>query len=279
MSLPDDDTLARLMALLDGELDEEEREALEARLAEDAQLGQWLSEAREALALMEAAPPPEAPADFEDQVRRRLRRRSRGRVFAPPAQTTGAWMFIVLSGLFLMLWWWLIRQPGLGTLWDAEEPAAEAPAPGDGPPAGQAPEPTPDARPEDGSPEARRGSPPARPVSVMAPRMQAWAYVVHVDAGHDATSLDARLREWAGGRRVLRTRHGWLMHVRQPQAAAWAQRLAPLGEVERRHIEVRDSQADVPLEIRYAAEVHPRAEPVELNSPRAEGGQRDPDTE
>jgi hypothetical protein len=81
----DDQTLERIIAWIDGDLDPTAREAFEDELAQDADLQDAVDAYRstmEALPALEV----EAPPDFEQRVQRRIRRRSRGRFFNPDAQ-------------------------------------------------------------------------------------------------------------------------------------------------------------------------------------------------
>lgn len=73
----------RLNDYIDGELDDDERAALEAELERDAQLRAELRELRDTLGALQglAAAPQPAPEAFAMDVERRIRTRSRGRFF------------------------------------------------------------------------------------------------------------------------------------------------------------------------------------------------------
>lgn len=96
--------LERLCAWLDGELSEEEVQALEARLANEPALARELEALKATLGAVEALEVPEPPPAFSDKVRRRIRRRSRGRYFGGQRRATfsleaTAWALLIVLGI------------------------------------------------------------------------------------------------------------------------------------------------------------------------------------
>ncbi len=99
-----------LSALLDGELPEDQRRAVEAHLAECEVCRRNLESLRRTMDLVSGLPPRPAPSHFAEAVRRNLRRTSRRRRWNAarrleekvPYETMAILMLLVLLAIFFM---------------------------------------------------------------------------------------------------------------------------------------------------------------------------------
>lgn len=255
----DDQTLERIIAWTDGELDDEARADFEAELERDEALREAVASYR---ATLDALPTlnVEAPVDFEQRVQRRIRRRSRGRFFNPEAQQQrmqaavfAAIAALLLGGIALFSSSGPIRllwtdegsgevAPGEGSGEDAtgEDPTAPSDAPpadedadtttGDGVTPARLTDPP---RPDPGTPEAGSGAATSG-LETVDPMRVSWAYTVQTDMDIDA--LRTRLGD-EFGRAVRIADGGFEVVVPAREHAETLRALGRLGEVSRERVE------------------------------------------
>lgn len=242
----DDQTLERIIAWTEGELDDDAHAAFEAELDRDPAL-QAAVDAY--MATIDALPTldVEAPADFEQRVQRRIRRRSRGRFFNPEQQQQrmqaavfAAIAALVLGGIALFS-----SSGPIRLLWTDEGSGESAPDEGssDGSGGRLHDEPTPTG-PSDGPdavPEPAAGAPSLPGVSAqdvaatsgvqtVDPMRVSWAYTVQTEL--DVDTLRARLDDQFGDA-VRVTESGFEVVVPAREHREVLRALGPLGAVSR----------------------------------------------
>jgi anti-sigma factor RsiW len=142
---------ARLTDLLDGDLPDEERAAVEAML-DDPELRAEMEAARSGQALLRGLTPQPTPANFLRKVQRRVRRKSAGRHFHPAHSPIGFGIsievFIVVAIAVMAACWMVLDLGRQGLEYDvfrapdavhaapkeSVTPPREAPAPAPTPP-------------------------------------------------------------------------------------------------------------------------------------------------
>jgi hypothetical protein len=270
-----DELFERITAYLDGDLSAEERTAFEAELETNDELRELLLAATEAMDVVSRAPAPKPPEDFDHDVARVIRRRSRGRFFGSwtHAHYQGSWLFALISLAFLGAWMFLatpermdaLLGPGAGSgsgaapeeEWQMEFPAQ--PGVGEGSQAAGVPLPDvrgaeeipvqPDAGPgesgsEGSAPGVGVGSQTRRANNVdlsraMAqPRLQGWVYTIETPLG--GAELRTELVNRVGSERLEETANGFRIRLGLDEQVQMAARLQELGVV-RREAQLADS--------------------------------------
>jgi hypothetical protein len=102
------DTEEMLSRYLEEDLDQDERVAVEALLKEQPEIRAELEGLRQTLSLMQRLPPLEAPPDFVQQVKRKVRRQKRIRIdqqpqFRTPYEILGIILVILMLVLYLLI--------------------------------------------------------------------------------------------------------------------------------------------------------------------------------
>ena len=268
-----DELFERITAYLDGDLSDEARTAFEAELETSDELRELLSAATEAMDVVSRAPAPKPPEDFDHDVARVIRRRSRGRFFGTwtHAHYQGSWLFALISLAFLGAWMFLATPERMDALlgsgsgsgaepedgWQMEFPAQ----PGVGEGSQTAGVRLPDVRgaeeipvqPDAGSgesgsegsaPEVGEGSQTRRANTVdlsrtMAqPRLQGWVYTIETPLG--GAELRTELVNRVGSERLEETANGFRIRLGLDEQVQMAARLQELGVV-RREAQLADS--------------------------------------
>jgi hypothetical protein len=211
----------------------------EAELAADPELAAALAEYREALGLSAALAPVQAPANFERKVRQTMRRRSRGRLFAPESAHREAQMtqlFIVFALLLLV---YIAFNLGLHRLEELVDDG-RAPVEGSATPTDEAP-PAPQTITDDadgsaadleGIPTpswqmAREGTDGTTPILAMRHEIVQYS----VDSPLDGEALAADLFIRFGGARVRRDGDTFYVTVAPDEFVGMAERLPGVGPV------------------------------------------------
>jgi hypothetical protein len=268
---PNEETILRLTAYLDGEMSDEERAQLEADAARDPDLAELLAEATDAMGVVSGLPDVQAPEDFELAVERRIRRRSQGRFYARQQiqQRDSSFLFVLIA-LGILIAWTIISRPGnLELLLNADgveraqpdsppEPESdpESDTQTDGSGESEQTDETTGALPTPEPPPFRPGAPlealHAAPAQTANPQrtMVQWTLTLREDLALDSDAAEQALMERVGRSNLRSVGDGeWAVTNANGDPAAWLQALDELGQVSRVSIPAADTRDNPPLRV------------------------------
>lgn len=277
-----DELFERITAYLDGDLSAQGRTAFEAELETNDELRELLLAATEAMDVVSRVPAPKPPDDFDHEVARVIRRRSRGRFFGSwtHAHYQGSWLFALMSLAFLGAWMFLATPERMDALLGPVSGSGAAPEEGwplefpSQPGVGEGPQvpgvPLPDVRDAEGSAvqadtepgePGAEGSAPAVGVggetrgfervdlsrAMAQPRLQGWVYTVETPLG--GAELRTELVNRVGSERLEETANGFRIRLGLDEQVGMAARLQELGVVRRVSLLVVSTSAPTWLEV------------------------------
>ncbi len=268
---PNEETILRLTAYLDGEMSEEERAQLEADALADPSLAELLAEATAAKDVISQLPEVQAPDDFPLAVERRIRRRSQGRFYAGQQirQRDSSFLFVLIA-LGILIAWTIISRPGnLALLLDAEQTERQQQTPEDRAPTSPVDEdtnngsgaiPAGDLPPQPDSAVERRSIRPGAPLSAIPdapaatanPTRQAiqWTLTLRPDLAADPAAAERALVERVGRSNLEQVAPGqWQIVGGDEDAAQWLPVIDELGQVSRTSVPVAETHDNPPLRV------------------------------
>lgn len=268
---PNEETILRLTAYLDGEMSEQERAQLEADALADPSLAELLADATAAKDVVAQLPEVQAPDDFPLAVERRIRRRSQGRFYAGQQirQRDSSFLFVLIA-LGILVAWTIISRPGnLALLLNAEQTEQQQPTPDDSAPTlprdedtnnGSGASPADDLPPQPESAAERRSIRPGAPLSPIPdapattanPTRQAiqWTLTLRPDLAADPVAAERALVDRVGRSNLEQVAPGqWQIVGGSENAAQWLPAIDELGQVSRTSVPVTDTHDNPPLRV------------------------------
>ena len=276
MNEPNEQTQALFAAYVDGELSDEKMAELEARLAEDDALAEAFEAYTGTAEVLSDLPAPHVSDAFEEEVRRRIRKRSRGRFFSRESNAFRQRFqveLLAVAALFILgLIFFLTSSGKITTLMEEDEiPAGGEQQDSDetAPPDDEGDDSSDE---DDGEDEAGDEEEPTEPDAALAPvferrvprggisessgrQMASTTYVdfvYEVRAEMPADELETQLRRRFGRENVEVDGDVLIVWVDRADQPETVERLSEIGEVTRERAEVDPDRA------RVGIRVHPR---------------------